>query len=376
MKVGLVVDSPISRPGGAQEYVLGLYDFLKKEGNQPIIYTSGRYTKKQKQGREIVSFGTPFHLPGDASKGINLVFGKGKKVKKVLRKEKPEILHIQAMPGPLGLNFLRHSNSVNIMTFLIAHEIKGVGFLAKSLSPLWKAMKKNLHGKIAISKVAEAYAQKFLPGPYEIIPIGVDLHRFSPKVSKIAKFKDRKVNILFVGRLDKRKGIQYLLKAYHRLSQQISDVRLIIVGDGPKKQKARDYVRKEELKNVVFAGAVSRQALPSWYATADIFCSPATHGESFGVVLLEAMASGLPVVAFDNPGYKCVFPDFGRDFLVPIKNVSALTRALLTLVTKPKLRKELSRKNLKYAQRFSWEQVGEETLRFYQRLLRQFPTRG
>lgn len=153
------------------------------------------------------------------------------------------------------------------------------------------------------------------------------------------------------------------------MSRQIPDTRLIIVGDGPEKRRARDFVKEEELENVVFAGAVSWKDLPSYYATADIFCSPATHGESFGVVLLEAMASGLPVVAFNNPGYGSIFPDFARGFLIPNKNISALTQALLILATNPGLKRELGRKNRRYVKYFSWEKVGQEILRFYQRLL-------
>lgn len=365
MKIGLVIDDRISRPGGVQEHVLGLYDFLKEKGHQPIIFTSGRYTKKKKQGRKIISFGRTFDLPGDAQKGLALTLGQGKKIKRVLEREKPEILHIQGMPGLLGLDFLQHSNSVNIMTFHIAHEGLLVDLLAKTLTPLWKEMEKNLHGKIAISKVAAAYAQKFSPGPYKIIPIGIDLQRFRPGVPRISRFKDKKTNILFVGRLDKRKGVDYLLKTHQRLNQQTLNIRLIIVGDGPQKRKARDYVRDEKLKNVVFAGYISQGDLPSYYATGDIFCSPATHGESFGVVLLEAMSAGLPVVAFDNPGYRSLFPDFARGFLVPNKNVSALTQALLILATNPRLRRELSQKNRRYAKRFSWVRVGNEILKFY-----------
>lgn len=374
MKIALVIDDRISRPGGIQEYVLGLYDFLEQKGHQPMIFTSGRYHRKQK--RKIVSFGKTLELPGDAQSGVPLLFGQEEKIKAVLAKEKPEILHVQGTPGPLGLSFLKHSSSVNIITFHIAHEGRLIDYLAKHLTPLWKELDKKLDGKIAISKVAAGYAEKFIPGPYKIIPIGVDLQRFCPRAPKISKFKDKKINILFVGRLDKRKGIKYLLKAYQRLSQQMSDIRLIIVGDGPQKRKAKACVQEEKLKNVIFTGAVSRQALPSYYATADIFCSPATHGESFGVVLLEAMASGLPVVAFDNPGYKSIFPDFAQGFLVPNKNISALTQALLILATTPSLGRELGHKNRQYAKRFSWKKVGGDTLKFYQSLFQQIPNPG
>lgn len=366
MRIGLVIDDRISRPGGVQEYVLGLDDYLRSKGHQPIIFTSGRYTRKQKGKRKIISFGKTFDLPGDAQKGFTFTLGQGKKVKRVLNKEKPEIIHIQGPPGPLGISFLQNSDLVNIITFHVAHEVFLADFLLKHLSPLWKKFDQRLDGRIAISKVAAGYAQKFSPGPFKIIPIGVDLQRFHPKVPQISQFKDGKINLLFVGRLDKRKGIEYLLKAYQRLSRVEPRVRLIIIGDGPEKKKARDFVKKENLKEVKFVGYVSSQDLPSYYATADIFCSPATHGESLGVVLLEAMASGLPMVAFDNPGYRSVFPDFGQGFLVPKKNISALAQALLILVTNPGLRKELGQKNRDYVKRFAWSKVGKEILDFYQ----------
>lgn len=376
MKVALVIDDRISRPGGIQEYVLGLYDYLKKHGHAPSIFTTGRYSKKAKEGRKIIGIGKPFEFFGnDAQKAIPLIFGQNERIKRILDKEKPDVLHIQGFPGPLSLALLRHSQSINVMTYHVASESVLSDILGKTFVVIWKKIDENLDGKIAISKVAALDAQKFIPGVYTLVPIGIDLNHFKPTAPQISKLKDGKINILFVGRLDKRKGIEYLLKAYQRLNQSLVNIRLIIIGDGPEKRRAKDYVRKEKLKNVVFAGAVSRLDLSSWYATADIFCSPATHGESFGVVLLEAMATGLPVVAFDNPGYRSIFPDFARGFLVPNKNISALTQTLLILATNPCLRRELGQKNRQYVKGFSWEKVGGEILKFYQKLFRRFPTR-
>jgi len=310
-------------------------------------------------------------LGNDTQKAIPLIFGQKEKIKGILKREKPDVVHIQGFPGPLSLTFLRYSSSVNVMTYHVVNESALTEVLSKTFVALWKKIDENLQGKIAISEVAVDSAQKFIPGPYKIIPIGIDFDRFKPTTSRINKFEDGKTNILFVGRLDKRKGIEYLLKAYQILGELLPNIRLIIVGDGPEKQKAKDYVRKEKLKNVVFIGAVSRQDLPSYYATADIFCSPATHGESFGVVLLEAMASGLPVVAFDNPGYRSLLGKHSQGFLVFNKSISALAQVLLILTINGELRCQLGNQNRAFVKQFSWEKVGKKILRFYQKLLSQ-----
>lgn len=370
MKIALVIDDRISRPGGIQEYVLGLYDYLKNHGHDPFILTSGRYSKKAKADREIIGIGQPLEiLSNDAQKSIPLIFGNKEKIKKIFDKEKPQIVHIQGFPGPLSLAVLSASNSANVMTYHVLNESIISELLGKTLNPFWKKINNRLSGKIAISKVAAKDAKNYFPGDYTIIPIGVDLERFGPTTGKIPRFNDGKINILFLGRLDKRKGLEYLLKAYQYVFPLWPEIRLIIVGDGPQKKASQRFVRQNKLKNVIFVGAVTRAKLPSYYASADIFCSPATHGESFGVVLLEAMASGLPIVAFDNPGYRGVFPEHAQSFLVFNKSVFALAQALLILLANKELRSQQGLLNRAFAKQFSWEKIGKRILEYYLKVL-------
>ncbi len=180
--------------------------------------------------------------------------------------------------------------------------------------------------KIAVSPLAASFAARLCPGSYDIIPNGVNRERFYPGVQENQEFEDELVNILFVGRFDRRKGLTYLLSAFKELDPSPKK-RLLIVGDGPEKRSAEHFVRKHKLREVHFLGPVARNRLPGIYRSADIFCAPATHGESFGIVLLEALASGLPIIAYANPGYREVLKCSPLcDFLVIPKDISSLRK--------------------------------------------------
>ena len=144
---------------------------------------------------------------------------------------------------------------------------------------------------------------------------------------------------------------------------------MLIAGDGPEKKAAEQWVSENKAKNIQFLGYVENDRLPDIYRSADIFCSPATHGESFGVVLLEAMASGLPIVAFANRGYKEVMGDrVLGEFLVPPGNSQELMLKLKKLVQDENLRKKLKRNGLDKVQQYSWENIGPKILDIYTRV--------
>ena len=175
----------------------------------------------------------------------------------------------------------------------------------------------------------------------------------------IAGYDDGKINILFVGRLEKRKGVNYLIDAYARLKKQHPNIRLIIVGPGVNLRRRYELkVRLKRLKDVVFTGGVRYEELPRYYQAADIFCAPATGKESFGIVLLEAMALGKPIVATSNEGYSSVVTDGEQALLVPPRNSKALAEALKRLIEDTSLRHKLGANGLMTVQRYDWPSSG------------------
>jgi len=219
-----------------------------------------------------------------------------------------------------------------------------------------------------------AYVRKHFPGDYTIIPNGVDSEHFSPGVLPIDEFSDGKSNILFVGRLEKRKGLNYLLEAYKRVKQEIPNSRLIILGPGTRlRHKYEKQVTQSGLKDVVFIGYADYHELPRYYKTADIVCSPATGRESFGIVLLEAMAVAKPVIASNIEGYTSVLTHGTEGLLVPPKNVEKLAQALISLMADESLRQQMGAKGRLKALEYDWEHIAQRVLNYYLRVLNESP---
>jgi len=368
MKIGLVLESSLNIPGGVQEYAQGLYDFLESQGHYVEILTSGEPHENTKK-RNISYLGRSFEIPLFwTSASTPIVLMTGTSIKQFLAEKNFNVLHFMEPSIIFNWQILIKSKASNIITFCSFHTgIRPV--LLSLLKPLGWALNKKIDAKIAVSTPASQYGRKLYPNPYAIIPAGIDLTRFKPDGRKEKIFSDGKAKILFVGRLDKRKGIFYLLKAFDDISKTLS-CRLIIAGDGPEKKAAEQWVSENKTKNIHFLGYVENDRLPDIYRSADIFCSPATHGESFGVVLLEAMASGLPVVAFANKGYQEVLGDgISGEFLVPPYDLKSLTSKLKCLIKDKNLRRKLKLKSLEKAQKYSWEKIGPRILHVYKSLL-------
>lgn len=360
MKLGLVLDASLQKPGGVQEYVLGLQQYLARTGHEAVIVSP-----------EVLGGTSIELLKLDSASSMPLTWAKGEEIEEYLRRERFDLLHFQGPFGVFSLQVLSRSEGPNVASFHIVSESTLLPILVKPVLPLFKGFVEKLDGKIAGSEISAAFMQEFFPGDYEVIPYGIDLGRFGRHIEPLPQYQDGRLNLLFLGRLDERKGLMHLLKAYRRLKPRLPEARLIVVGDGPKKKEGLNFVADYGLEDVEFSGYVASELIPHYYASADVYCAPATKDESFGIVLLEAMASGLPIVAFDNEGYRSVMPEEGRGFLVANKNIGALYQALLILGRNPGMREELSAWSLAQAQQYSWERVGPRVLDYYLRIVNQ-----
>jgi phosphatidylinositol alpha-mannosyltransferase len=297
------------------------------------------------------------------------------KIREVLEREKFDIIHLHEPLMPmLCTSILRLSDTANVGTFHASYGKPGYNFARPVGKWILRRWFRKLDGKIAVSKPAVEYAHTNFPGYYNIIPNGVDLEHFSPDVAPIEKFKDGKLNILFVSRLEKRKGLNYLLQAFRQVKEEIPNTRLIIVGPGTRlRRRYERYVAKSGLEDVVFVGLVTYAELPRYYKTADVFCAPAIASESFGLILLEAMAMGKPIVASNISGYANVVSHGVDGLLVPPADKDKLAKALISLLGDESLRRQMGAKGRAKALEHSWERISQRVFDYYVRVLSEPP---
>ncbi len=371
MKIALVSPYDFAYPGGVVNHICALEHHFTRMGHEVKIIAPASHAITT-FGDRFIPIGKPRPIPtGGSIARVTISLRLASTIKAVLSKEKFDIVHLHEPFMPMLCSaVLRFSNAPNIGTFHACGGKPGYDFGRPISTIMLKRRARKLDGRIAVSKAAMEFANKYVPGDYTIIPNGVDFEHFSPEVPPIDQFVDDKLNILFVSRLEKRKGLNYLLEAYKQVKGEIPNSRLIIVGPGTRlRHKYEKWVRRNGVKDVVFVGYVSYDELPRYYKIADIFCVPATGRESFGIILLEAMAVGKPIVATNIEGYAGLVADGVEGLLVPPKNKEQLAQALISLATDDSLRQEIGARGRIKASEYGWEHIAQRVSDYYLRVI-------
>ncbi len=365
MKLAMVSPYDFTWPGGVTAHVAQLARELGRSGHEVQVLAPHSPSRECQDSDLLVPLGRSVPLPsGGSIARVSLSWWLYRKVRALLSRENFDIIHLHEPMAPiLPLCVLEYSKAINVGTFHASHNHQ---HLYRFTHPIIKRWHQRLHGNIAVSPAAQRYVNNAFPGDYKIIPNGIDVGHFSQKAAPWPEFQDDKTNILFVGRLERRKGLRYLLEAFSRLKWDLPNIRLLVVGPGNPDKESYRVLSSRNLQDVVFLGRVPYEDLPRYYASADIFCSPATGAESFGIVLLEAMAAGKPVVASSIEGFRGIMTDGKEGILFPRTDSEALANALNSLVRQPELRRQMGCAGRRTSEQYRWEVVAGQVEQYYE----------
>ncbi len=364
LKVGFIIDDGMDKPDGVQQYVLTLGGWLKKQGHE-VRYLTGQTTRTDIKGLLPLSKnlkvrfnGNTLSTPLPASKT---------EIKRVLLKEKFDILHVQMPYSPfLAGRVVRFADDKTkiIATFHVLPVGKLQYFGNKLLAKTLRFSLKKFDKFLSVSAPAQKFAKQVYGIDSQVLPNPVDLSKFKSEGKK----DDGVINIVFLGRLVPRKGCMELLKAVNNLVEENgpSNIKLHICGDGTERKKLEDFINSTKLKNITtMHGFVSEKDKVKFLNLADFAVFPALSGESFGIVLIEAMAANAGVVlAGNNPGYSSVLAGL-EDCLFDPKNPIELSDKLDKLIKNKTLASKIHAEQQELVKAFDVDIIGSKLLEIY-----------
>ena len=374
MKIGLVSPYVYPLPGGVTQHVRYLYENLRLRGHDVRILTSSHGLQRTSEG-DVIRLGKGFSMPANGSVGTITVSPRYvSQVRELLERERFDVLHFHEPFVPfLSLVILRESKSVNIGTF---HAYGGWSPAYEFGSPGDEGLRRaaprpdrRLGGRAPLHR-------PLLPGRLQGDPQRRGRGPLPARRARSPAGRTGRANILFVGRFEPRKGVLDLLQAYRILRKTGCECRLLLVGGGPQEREARRYIATRRLHGVEFLGRVSDDEKAQLFRTADVFVSPATGRESFGIVLLEAMAAGAPIVASDIHGYKGVVRRDREALLVPPRQPKAIAASIARLLREPETAAAMSAAGSRRAEEFSWPRVTAKVEDYYGFAIRRLAAAG
>lgn len=381
MRIALVSDWYYPKVGGVASHMHHLAIHLKKRGHEVSIVTNDLGTGKEEELKEL-GIGL-IKIPGTISPilGINLTYSlkSNRELGEFLRDF--DVVHSHHAFTPLALKAVKAGRNLGKATLLTTHSIS-----FSHESSLWKALGLTFplfshylsfpHRIIAVSNAAKAFIEHFTDVSVDIIPNGVDDELFRP-LSESEKDKvkeglglDGRV-VLYVSRMSPRKGPHVLLNAFQRVVKEMDDITLLMIGSGEMlpflKAQAKFLGIAERVR---FMGYAPNELLPKLYAIADVFALPSTTSEAFGIVVLEAMASGVPVVATTVGGIPEVVQKSGSGLLVPPGDEVALGRAIMKILADEDFARKLGEAGRRAVEReYAWRVVAGKIEEAYEEVL-------
>jgi phosphatidylinositol alpha-mannosyltransferase len=345
-------------PGGVQVHVRALAEQMLARGHEVVVVTSAAGTVDEPYVRVV---GRPLRVPYQGTVApVCFSASSFRRIGAVLGSFRPEIVHAHEPIAPSSGMFAVLRARVPVVATFHSHVERSRLFDAAA--PALRLVSRRIAFRIAVSEASARFIGDRLGGAFRIVPNGVDVEAFAH--GEPAQELPPGRRLLWVGRLDTQKGFPVAVRAFGQLASELPDLHLVVAGDG-RDREAVLGLPPDVRSRVVMLGAVPHRLLPAYHAGADVFVAPALGQESFGVVLVEAMAAGVPVVASDIAGYREVVRDGVDGLLVPPGDAAALAAAVRRVLGDPALAGRLREAGRARAATYSWERVSDQVEAIY-----------
>ncbi len=361
MRIGMVCPYSFDVPGGVQAHVLQLAEVMRAGGHYVSVLAPS--SPDVDLPDYVISGGKAVAIPYNGSVA-RLRFGPAtlRKVKKWLADGDFDVLHLHEPNAPsLSMLALQAAEGPIVATF---HTSTTKSLTLSVFQGILRPYHEKIVGRIAVSDLARRWQMEALGSDAVEIPNGVDVASFAG-ASRLEGYPRAGKSVLFLGRYDEpRKGMAVLLEALPALTQRFPDVEILIVGRGD-----ADELRSEAgdlAEHLRFLGQVGDAEKASALRSADVYCAPNTGGESFGIVLVEAMAARTPVVASDLDAFRRVLADGAAGRLVPVDDSDALAAALIDVLCNDVARERYVEAAAEAVKRYDWPMVANQIMRVYE----------
>jgi phosphatidylinositol alpha-mannosyltransferase len=361
VRVALACPYAWDAPGGVQVHVRELGERLRARGHEVMALTPSRGEPAEPWVRTV---GRPVEVPYNRSTApIDPRPWSRRRIRELLSGFQPDVVHAHEPFTPSTSMWATLSSPAPVVATF--HSGADRSLLLDLASPAFRRMARRIAVRIAVSERAAAFARKRLGGEFRVVPNGLDVASFAG--AEPANLGPGR-KLLFVGRLHRRKGFPVAVEAFRLLATGRPDIRLIVAGDG-EERRAVDRLEPALRARVTMLGTVPHAELPPYQVACGLLLAPSLGGESFGYVLVEAMAAGLPVVASRIPGYDEVVQDGQEGFLVPPGDPRAAADAAAKVLDDPALARTMGQAGRTRAARYDWAVVAEEIEAAYREAL-------
>ena len=351
----------LARPGGVATHIRAQARALRARGHDVSVF--GPASAPLRDGEQAIASAVSITFGGTES-GLGLGPFAARAVHALFRRDPFDIVHVHEPLTPIvPWCAVQAARSPVVATFHVHRE--GGHRLYRLARPLLAPLMARISRRIAVSESARETVAAHFPGAYDVVPNGVDVDALRQARPRPAAIRDGRRHVVYVGRLEPRKGVDHLVDAMARLRARRADTQLIVVGDGPARRMLEAAARGSDI-DAAFVGRVDDDALPGYFQGADVVCSPALGGESFGIVLLEALACEKPIVATRIDGYAALVGDAGCGQLVAPGDSAALAAALDHLLSDDAERRRCGARGLEVARRYDWTVIARRLESIYE----------